>query len=346
MFYERQKKKAVEKVLKYIKDPGKGRLRFEDSDGKIVKNLPVPHFLLKPELNLFDKIRESALEYFDKNDIKWWKVDTEDRDKKGLYLVEETPQNMPTRNLLSSQVSCLNHLFILRENENLANAVLKKIAVLFEIDDSIQAVKIDTGFVEFEVMEGKKIRNPLEEKESHYDKNRKKYLQRKRGEFSTSVDAVMIGRTKEKNILFLFEWKYTELYSLGKIIRTSNSEKYNELLRDEKCPIRIDNFEKLYYEPYYQLMRQTLLGWKMVDAKEYDCTDYIHLHIIPSDHEKLRSTITSPGLVGTDMTSAWKNVLANPNKYMVLSPDELFETLEHEKDLQSLIKYLKLRYWE
>ena len=344
-YYEKQKEKAHVEVLKYIKDPGKGILRKEDSNGKLVENIYPRHFLYNPEFNLFNKIRESALEYFAKNDIKWWKVDFDVKDDKGYYLVEDTPQNKPSRDLLSSQISCLNHLFILRENENLANAVLRRIAVLYGIDDSIQAVKVDTGFVEFEVMEGTKIKNPLREKESLYDKNRKKYIRRKRGELSTSIDAVMIGRTNEKNILFLIEWKYTETYP-RKINKTSNSKKYNELLRNENCPIKIDNFEKLYYEPYYQLMRQTLLGWKMVDAKEYDCTDYIYLHIIPSDNEELRSTITSPGLVGTDMTSAWKNVLTNPEKYMVLSPDELFGTLEFENDLQLLPEYLKLRYWK
>jgi hypothetical protein len=341
-YYDEQKDRNKRVVLQYLNDPGKGTLRSEFPYGNLIKNIQVPHFLYDSETNLFDDIKESAQKYFESNSIKWWKVDMEDNKKRGYYLVEDTSENMPTRNLLSSQVSCLNHLFFLRKRDDLVTAILKN------IDSRItQALVVDDGFVEFEVMEGKKLKNPLMEKESHYDEARRKLIKRKRGEFSTSVDAVMIGETKDRNILFLIEWKYTEFYTKGYLIRTSNSKKYNEILQNkEKSPINVDNLEKLYYEPYYQLMRQTLLGCKMVEEHEYDCTDYIHLHIVPKCNNELLSTINSQRLAGKDMVSTWKNVLVNPEKYITLSPEEFFKPLENEKDAQELIKYLKLRYWE
>ena len=93
-------------------------------------------------------------------------------------------------------------------------------------------------------------------------------------------------------------------------------------------------------------MRQTLLGWKMTDAGEYNCDEYIHLHIIPKNNRELRLKKTSPNLDGHDMSDSWEKALVNPEKYKVFSPEELFEPLSREKDVQSLLKYLEKRYWE
>jgi hypothetical protein len=46
------------------------------------------------------------------------------------------------------------------------------------------------------------------------------------------------------------------------------------------------------------------------------------------------------------MSDSWKRVLVNSEKYKVFSPEDLFKPLEHEKDVHSLLKYLKKRYWE
>ncbi|MDR2633000.1 MAG: hypothetical protein LBC51_05170 [Treponema sp.] len=267
--------------------------------------------LSNPVLNLWTGIRDDAVDYFRNNNIPWWKGD----------------DDKPTGHLLSSQVACLNHLYFLRQRIDLATMVLKNI-------DSriVKASIVDNGFVEFEII-GKD--NYLNEK------------YHTRGANSTSVDAVMIGeKSNGKNILVLIEWKYTETYDSKKLYIPERYNNYNPLLQEENCPIKIDDFEKLYYEPYYQLMRQTLLGWKMVEVCEYNCDEYVHLHIISGGNTELRSTITSPRLVGEDMSDAWKKLLANPEKYKVLSPDALLKPLECEKDVQSLLTYLRKRYWE
>jgi hypothetical protein len=300
-YREAQRKKAIELRDEMFKDPGDGLFAGRKYD--FVLNDPI--------LNLWAGIRYDAIEYFKNNAIAWW----------------HGADDEPTGHLLSSQISCINHLYALRQRMDLATAVLKK------IDNRITNAKIvDDGFVEFEI-NGKK--NYLNER-SHT-----------RGANSTSVDAVMVGEKGDgKNILFLIEWKYTEEYTPENKYIPERYETYNPFLSEQNCPIKIDGFEKLYYEPYYQLMRQTLLGWKMIEAGEYYCDEYIHLHIIPTNNKELKLRITSPNMVGQDMSDSWKKVLVNSEKYKVFSPEELFEPLKHEKDVQSLLNYLKKRYWE
>jgi hypothetical protein len=301
IYREEQREKAIKLRDEIFKDPGDGLFKGKKRD--FVLNDPV--------LNLWAGIRDDAVEYFKNNDIAWW----------------QGAEKEPTGHLLSSQVSCLNHLYFLRQRNDLATAVLKNI-------DSriVKAAIIDNGFVEFEII-GKN--NYLNER-SHT-----------RGANSTSVDAVMVGEKGDgKNILVLIEWKYTESYDSKNLYIPERYNNYNPLLQEKGCPIKVEDFEKLYYEPYYQLMRQNLLGWKMIKAGEYNCDEYIHLHIIPTNNKELKLKITSPKLVGQDMSDAWKKVLIEPDKYKIYSPDALFKPLEYEKDVQSLLKYLKIRYWE
>lgn len=120
-------------------------------------------------------------------------------------------------------------------------------------------------FVEFEVTGGGSYLN---------EEQRGRSLTR--GGNATSVDAVMKGRDTQGNIrLFLIEWKYTESYP-SKREKKSGSRMDNRLWRYRSfftrdgspftfCNSDVDStfFEELLTEPYYQLMRQTLLGWKM-----------------------------------------------------------------------------------
>ena len=93
----------------------------------------------------------------------------------------------PSGHLLSSQIACVNHLYYIRQRKDLATAILKAID-----NNVIEAVKVDTGYVEFEFI-GKK--NYLGEKSFT------------RGSNCTSIDAVMLGRDKQgKYRLFPIEW--------------------------------------------------------------------------------------------------------------------------------------------
>ena len=234
---EVQRKKATSMRDELFRDPGDGLFSKKERE-----------FVLQDAmLNLWAGIREDAIEYFKENSIAWWMGD------------ENTE---PTGHLLSSQVACLNHLYFVRQRKDAATAILKNICGGID-----QAVTVDNGFVEFEVI-GED--NYLNER-SHT-----------RGANATSVDAVMVGEKKPgSNVLVFIEWKYTEEYREENKYKPARYEIYAPLLEEPDSPILIKNFSSLYYEPFYQLMRQTLLGWEMVQNREYQCDEFIHLHVIP-----------------------------------------------------------------
>ena len=146
-----------------------------------------------------------------------------------------------------------------------------------------------------------------------------------RGANATSVDAVMVGEKKPgSNVLFFIEWKYTEEYREENKYIPARYEIYNPLLEDPDSPIALKDYSSLYYEPFYQLMRQTLLGWKMVQSGEYHCDEFIHLHVIPQGNIEMRERVTSPGLRsrGDNISDVWKSVLSEPDRYMTITPEE------------------------
>ena len=302
-YKESQKTKVITSRDEIFRDPGDGL--FRDKKRKFV--------LSKSELNLWAGIREDVMEYYKNNEITWW----ESGDK-------------PSGHLLSSQIACLNHLYYLRQREDLATLVLK------EVDSNIKkALVVDTGFVEFE-------------KTGKIKLGKEKSLTR--GANCTSIDALMLAEyVSGERKLVLIEWKYTESYSAtSKLVGTSGKvrlDSYKDLLEKAGCPILHNNIDDLFYEPFYQLMRQTLLGWCMTNAKEYGATDWLHLHVIPKNNKALKNKITSPGLVGVDIEGAWKSVLTDPQKYIVKSPEELLSPSRSSQDTKSLLTYLQKRYW-
>jgi hypothetical protein len=285
---------------------------FRDPGGGLFSKKEREFVLQDPSLNLWAGIRTDAINYFDRNSIQWWK---------------EEDKNEPTGHLLSSQVACINHLYFIRQRKDMATKILQAVS-----DPIEEAVIVDDGYVEFEA---NGAINYLAER-AHT-----------RGANSTSVDAIMVGKKGNgKNTLFLIEWKYTETYARENKYIARRSKLYDKLLSDPECPIATEDFESLYYEPYYQLMRQTLLGWKMVQAREYNCDEYIHLHIIPEENKELKDTVTSPKLSGSNMSKAWKNVLRQPEKYQIISPESFIRPADVCLDTATFISYLEKRYWE
>ncbi|MCP6727515.1 MAG: hypothetical protein KJI69_05905 [Patescibacteria group bacterium] len=197
--------------------------------------------------------------------------------------------------------------------------------------DINKALILDSGYLEFEFI------------------GEKPYLGEKsftRGSNCTSIDAVMYGQdNNKKKILFLIEWKYTEEYSIENKYILERSSIYDKLILSNNSPFKEIDPKVLYYEPFYQMMRQTLLGCKLKENKDHKCDDYIHVHVIPDENIELRNKITSPGLRGSDISEAWKSTLKNPYKYKTLSPMKLIEPCSNLEDTNSIISYLKRRYW-
>ena len=156
----------------------------------------------------------------------------------------------------------------------------------------------------------------------------------------------MIGGKKSgEKVLIGIEWKYTERYGTESKYIPARSDIYDPLLRQEENPINVKIPEALYYEPFYQLMRQTLLLWKMVENNEYDCGAFLHLHVIPRENKALRNNVTSPLLYGSRMSDAWKNSLRNPNNYLVTTPSHLLSPISKLSETKSYFTYLRKRYW-
>jgi hypothetical protein len=311
-YREQQRKKAVTLLGKVFSDPG---------GGKFANGLNYSFVLQDASLNLWEEIRNNALEYFKNNNIPWWM---------------STPE-MPTGHLLSSQIACVNHLYYLRKQKEFSTKILQNIDNRIVSAEEIYYPDTDTGYVAFEIT-GKE--NYLGER------------QHTRGANATSVDAVMVGKKADgKNILVLIEWKYTEYYEERKSLYIPARYKiYNPLLAAEDSPFKTITrdgklFEPLYYEPYYELMRQTLLGWKMVCANEYNCDEYIHLYIVPYENTELLLKNTSPGFKGNNINEIWQDLLKIPNRYKIIAPEKLLEPLKNEPNTQVFFDYLRNRYW-
>jgi hypothetical protein len=114
--------------------------------------------------------------------------------------------------------------------------------------------------------------------------------QRTRGANFTSADAaVRFRRTDGREQISLIEWKYTESYSSVNLevaaSGQSRVEIYRWLFEQSDCPIdkaRLPCFEALFYEPFYQFMRQQFLAHEMEKARELGADVVSLLHIAPA----------------------------------------------------------------
>lgn len=269
-------------------------------------------FVLKdPALNLWAGIREDAKHYFSAHKIPWWQGADDD----------------PTGHLLSSQVACINHLYFLRQRPDAATAILQC------LDPTVdKALPLDSGYVEFEYI------------------GTKQHLKEKsftRGANCTSVDAAMLGSaTGGERRLFLIEWKYTEAYATKDLYIPRRAEVYDGLITSPDGPF-VAGLEprSLYFEPFYQMMRQTLLAWQFEAHRELGCSSCVNVHVIPKQNKELKETITAPGLRGGDIHEAWRRMLKVPEKYIPVDPGDLLTAARDFPDTKSWLTYLRGRYW-
>ncbi len=311
IYRESEREKVVRIRDEFFKDPGDG----------IFEGVKRAFVLIDPEKNLWLKIRKDAIAYFKSNNIVWWPGSPE-----------------PSGHILSSQVSCVNHLFFLRNEREVALKILKGLN-----PDFVEVCKdFEDGYIGFEVVsKGSYLGEvPVRQKQT-------------RGANCTSVDAMMSGILKNgKKIQILIEWKYTEYYNKtcmadgnpGIIRRT----RYNPLIADPDSPIQCNvDLDNLYYEPFYQIMRQTLLAWQMVKNKktELNADDYLHCDIIPENNLNLRFQVQAPDLLQTGIEDAWKDQLKEPGKYNVITPQRFLKPILFDSKFRNFINYLNVRYW-
>ncbi|HNT26037.1 MAG TPA: hypothetical protein PKM21_16825 [Anaerolineales bacterium] len=277
------------------------------------------------EQNLVPEIRQSALAHFARHRIKW-------HDGQG---------GKPSNHLCDSQVCCVNFLFPLADKPSALAGVFSPI-----FPEIRQMLPVESDqYVSFEWI-GEQ--NYLGEKISRNG-------QRTRGANCTSADAIVMFERKDgKRQVVLIEWKYTESYG-GTFLKISDSgtdrtEIYRPLFEREDCPIRKDilpNFDALFYEPFYQFMRQQLLAHEMEKARELDADIVSVLHIAPAHNADFRR-VTSPQLInlGETATSVWTKLVKPGGRFISVSTEQLFGNLSQEENPQinAWVEYINSRY--
>jgi len=295
-------------------------LMFKDPGGGIYENEPREFVLQDQTLNIWEGFRDDAIAYFSMNSICFWES-----------------INKPSGHLLSSQISCINHLFFLRQRQDIATAVLQGIDRNVKCAVRIEKNESDDGFVVFE------------------ENGQKNYLNEKsriRGAHSTSIDAVMLAEMKDgTRKLFFINWNFAECFcGHSKAIDVKaafSSQVYKPFLDDPASPIKQCDQEGLFIEPYFQLMRQTLLGNEMAKANEYGATDYSFLYIAPTKNKELLNVnVAACRFGGSKLSETWSNILKKPGKYYYLDPEEFLEPAHYCNDTRTILSYLQQRYWD
>ena len=280
----------------------------------------------RAEENLFEGIRADALEYFEREQIKW-------HDGRG---------SNPSNHLCSSQVQCVNFLYPFADEPEALRTLLSPV---FPDIQSMLPMEGDGHFVSFEWIG---LDNYLGEKI-------RPNARRTRGANFTSADAaVMFRRQDGTRQIALIEWKYTESYSptwLGiSKSRTDRRDIYRHLYDSPDCPLektRVPEFGDLFYEPFYQFLRQQLLAHEMERAKELKCNLVTVLHVAPARNRDFHR-VTSPGLrpLGDSSIEVWRGLVRPSDRFISVFTETLFGDfpVDTHPELAAWRQYIGDRY--
>jgi len=258
--------------------------------------------------NLYQGIRTNAKQYMAQYDIDWW------------HMEAESPKEI-TCNTLSSQVSCLNHLFPFRKDDSAIKLLLKSLTNI-EFDTVCPSPIDKDGYITFEfVYDNAELLSETDEGA-------------KRGSLCTSIDATIIAQKGEEKWIFPIEWKYTEDYGAYDKTNKTRLERYGHLIAiSEQLQMPTDGVAHSLYmqEPYNELMRQTLL---MEQMKRKGIVDhFIHINVIPKGNKGLRNKVERN----------YVPMLKDPSKFICITPQDLLAPLKD--DNSALFTYLQTRYW-
>lgn len=280
------------------------------------------------EENLFPEIRKSALSYFADYNIKWH---------------DELKSNSgkPSNHLCDSQVCCVNFLFPFTKEPHILAELLKPFFPNLQ-----EILPIENN--QYVVFEWIGLQNYLGEKIRGNGK-------RTRGANFTSADAAVMFQTNNgvKQVV-LIEWKYTESYGSTdfKFSKhgTDRTEIYKPFYKQNDCPLNKDllpSFDSLFYEPFYQLMRQQFLAHEMEKAHELGADIVTVLHIAPAKNTDFHK-ITSPELskLGETVIDVWKRLVQKEDRFISVNTERLFCNLFTNKlpEMQAWSDYIGKRY--
>jgi len=276
--------------------------------------------------NLFPEIRQSIPAYFANQEIKW-------HDGQG---------GNPSNHLCGSQVCCANFLFPFADKPH---ALVELLRPVFPTIQRMLPMENAGQFVSFEWI-GE--RNYLGEKIPRHGK-------RTRGANCTSADAAVMFECQDgSRQIALIEWKYTESYSSTSLkIAKSGTDRtaiYMHLYKREDFPLDkglLPSFDALFYEPFYQLLRQQLLAHEMERGQELGAQVVSLLHIA-SAHNTDFQKVTSPALrpLGQSVTEIWKRLVIRPDRFTSMSTEEMFAKFPIQRfpELAAWWEYITTRY--
>lgn len=215
----------------------------------------------------------------------------------------------PGNHLLSSQVQCVNALFPMVNDPALVVRMfgdVLPIAVPLDIDRG--------AYLTFEYV-GEQ--DPLGEWAG------KAPL---RGAHCTSVDAAIRYRRPDGLIeIALIEWKYTEDYrgqELSPDRRDIRRGRYRAFWDDPRGPIdpTVIPYDDAFVEPFYQLMRQQFLAWRMELARELDADTVRVVHVAPPSNEAYYASLNrdSHRAVGSNVAEVWARMLRRPDRFIAI----------------------------
>ncbi len=286
-----------------------------DMGGGVFKKYSHPFILQDENNNLFAPARKTILDYFKQNKISWW-------------------NGQLTNHPLSSQVACLNHLFPLREDKQAVLSIIKNIYPDIIDVKPLTTDKFLPAFIQFETIS---------------DDNHLNEVNSIRGSQCTSIDALIYGEGRDgRKILFPIEWKYVEAY--GNEDKASGNpgitriKRYTDLI-NQSTQLKANDHTIYYFEPFYQLMRQTLWAEQLISHRKTEtikADDYIHIHVIPSENGNLLHKIYPYS--GKGMEATWRECLNDQSRYVIVTPEELLSPVDWDR-YSILFEYLNTRYW-
>ena len=293
------------------------------TDG-LFKDKPRP-FCLPPqyaEENLYPPIRQAAMAFFARHNIGW----------------HQGQNGKPSNHLCSSQVAGVNFLFPFTDKPvelaNLLKPVFPQIDHMLPVEDGL--------YVSFEWIGH----------ENYLGERASKNGYRTRGANFTSADAiVMFEDQNKKRQAVLIEWKYTESYGSNYLgVAKSGTDRrkiYQHLFDDLDCIVDLDllpGMDALFYEPFYQFMRQQFLASKMEAARELGADVVSLLHISPNANDNFKR-VTSPRLkgLGATPTEIWKWLVKTKGRFISVHAEDLFTGFFTE-EMQGWKAYMQDRY--
>ena len=285
--------------------------------------------------NLHASVRDAAVEYFRERAILW----------------HDGIDGGPSNHLCCSQSFCVNFWFPFRDAPGPLAAVLRGLGydaaemLPFELDRIGPGGR--PGCMAFEWI-GE--RNYLEEGSGG------KVVRdevRSRGRNFTSLDFACRFRRSDGLIQIVAgEWKYTEVYPNDRNMRFSDNGTdrlriYKPSLDAADCQIVLDGVqqESLFFDPFYQLMRQQLLCSAMEREGEMDADIVSLLHVVPKSNREFVNRVTSPALrpKGSDVHEVWGN-LVKPERFVGAYVEDVLPLVCRHAPEPELASYMTQRF--